>query len=587
MTIKIWLIVSGILSALVIAMPWLVFIGMFMLVVPGLILLAAPTVFMYLATFSVLRMVLPMPPGLMLNAVAAGLTLFLGWAVVQPSVWTAKRAFDRANLPEIIPATPVALKGHIRLVMRDVSISRGKSRTLTCNALCAAVLATPGVTAVTLVSARADKPADPVTFRLVPKSAAREQGLAPVKPESILDHLPQTPKPAGSRDFDVETAERTRVREAAAAAWAVRLATRETLIAEPANAAPDMAILIDAGTFTGAKGSLSRVEILDAGDRVVMRRSILSVSTLAAPLHVGTQGNLSNFKLIWARREFKTAPEYSELKPITELFVHSTLARPSDDPQTASELRARLDEALADPARAATDADFSLAQVWFSTTDWRQPLSESDRSLLARAIADPRIPIPRQLYDGNQRQVDVSLRAAIGSRIVNPLTLEEERRQLALLLSNMPKGTFATLTADERHFLGNGKLRAQTTPMLARLADRGTAAVADLLAILESDSKIEPWAKRWQSLEALCRAFTRLGPDAAAALPVVSELVNRERSPLLNTWNNRQDWNFALVRMGRLPDNINFPNSTPENTIQNRQYLRDRVARFDKSADSD
>jgi hypothetical protein len=585
MTLKIWLIVTGILSAITLAMPSIVVIGMFLMLVPGLIMMAAPTIFMYLATFAVVRMILPMPPGIAPNAVAAISTLFLGWAVVQPSVWIGKRAFDRVNLPDVTPATPVALAGHIRLVTPDVETSRDAPKTMTCNALCAAVLATPGVTAVTLVSARTDKPFDPVTFRLIPKGTAREQGLTPVKPEAILEHLPPTETPTGRRDFDAEIKERTRLKQAAAADWAVRLASRETLIAEPARAKADMSILIDAEPFTGARGKLQRVEIRDAADRAVMRKSVLRVSTLAAPLYVGGEGGIENFRIVWGRSTMRTGPDYPELKSITELFLHSTLARPARDFNTANELRQRLAMALDDADRPATDADFALANVWFSTTDWSKPLSESDVTLLGRAIADPRISITRQLYDGYERQIAVALRPAIGARIVNPATVEEERRRLAQLLTSMPEGTFATLTADERHFLGNGKLRAQTTPMLARLADRGAAAVPDLLAILDSDHRIEPWAKRWQALESLCLAFVRLGPDAKAALPVVDELVNRERSPLLNTREDRSNWNLALVRMGKSPENIDFPNSTPETSARDREWLRQRAAKFDPAKD--
>jgi hypothetical protein len=578
MTLKIWLIGSGILSAIAILMPWTVVVGMF-LIVPGLILIAAPTVFIYLSVFALLRLWLPLPPGLGLNVAAAAITLALGWAVVQPSAWRGKLAFDRLNLPELIPESPIKLSGHVRVVMDRVNLNRDKPPALTCNALCAALLATPGVTAVTLEKAPSDRPVEPATFRLVARGDGNAPSLLPDRPEAILDHLPKEPRAPGNRNFEAEQVETTRLRQAAAADWAVRLASRERLIAEPAREKPDMTILIDTEKVDGAKGTLHRLEIRNAAGEAVVRRSILSVTTLAAPLHVSTDGGLQNFRLVWGKSVIRTGPTYPELNHVTELFMHSNLARPTKDSKTSAELRMQLGEALADVNVDADDPRFALAGVWFSTMDWSKPLSDEDLSLLSRAIAHPRIPITKQLYDGYASKIPIALRGAIGARIVNPETPEEDRRRLAHLLAAMPKGAFATLTADERYFIGNGTLRQQTTPMVTRLADRGAAAVPDLLAILESDSRIEPWAKRWQVLEALCRAFTTLGREAKSALPVVDALVNRERSPLLNEWRNRDDWNFALIRMGKPLNAIDFPNSTPEKTALERHRLRERAVR--------
>ena len=61
MTLKFALWLSGILGAIALAMPALVEIGLWLLILPGLILMLAPTVFLYLATFTVIRMILPLP----------------------------------------------------------------------------------------------------------------------------------------------------------------------------------------------------------------------------------------------------------------------------------------------------------------------------------------------------------------------------------------------------------------------------------------------------------------------------------------------------------------------------------------------
>jgi len=59
---KIWLILWGILSFIALAAPGIVSVGMF-LIVPGLILVAAPTVFLYSALFALFQRVMRIPPG--------------------------------------------------------------------------------------------------------------------------------------------------------------------------------------------------------------------------------------------------------------------------------------------------------------------------------------------------------------------------------------------------------------------------------------------------------------------------------------------------------------------------------------------
>ena len=76
--------VSGVLTAIVVAIPQLVAIGFFLLIVPGIILALAPTVFIYTATFAIVRRYLPITHAVALNLVGAFITLGLGVLVTLP-----------------------------------------------------------------------------------------------------------------------------------------------------------------------------------------------------------------------------------------------------------------------------------------------------------------------------------------------------------------------------------------------------------------------------------------------------------------------------------------------------------------------
>ncbi len=584
MTLKLALWISGILGGIALAAPGLVAAGLF-LIVPGVILMLAPTVFVYLATFAVIRLLLPMSPGLGANITAAALTAILGWAVVQPAAFMGKAAFARVDVPDVIPDAPIVLRGNIHLETSDVSLTRTKPPTIECAALCAALLDTRGVESVTIISTKPDVAVAPITFRLVPKAMATQPTLSPVKPEEILALLPKATAPVSAAVFRKQHEALEQWVPAAAAAWAVRLATRESLIADAAAPAADMTIRISKDRTSRSEPTVSRVEILDQGMHPLFRRSVVAMRVLAAPLHFNGEGGLENFRMTLGHRTLRRGETYPEMMAATELFLHSSLAAPATDPSQRDDMLRLLDTALADPQRAATDPAFGLSSIWFASTTWRDTLPPQEVALLARAIADPRVPITRSLYDGYQKYVAPELRSAIGARIVHPETPEQARTQLATLLSNMPARTFVTLSADERTMLGKGALRRQSYPMVTRLADRGEAAVPDLLQILESDAAIQPWANRKSVLRALCEAFTILGPRAGSALPVVQRLVLQPQSPILNSSRDRDDWYLALVLMGASIDDLAFSTTSPEMAARDRERLRNRAAKYSAGKD--
>ncbi len=68
-------------------------IGLYVGVLPGIILALAPTAFVYLATFAIVRTLLPIAPGMAANATAAVVTALLGVALAIPGALAGRAAF--------------------------------------------------------------------------------------------------------------------------------------------------------------------------------------------------------------------------------------------------------------------------------------------------------------------------------------------------------------------------------------------------------------------------------------------------------------------------------------------------------------
>src|SRR3569833_2761445 len=135
--LRLWLIVWGVLALIALGAPGLVAVAMF-LIVPGLILVAAPTVFLYSAFFAIFRHFFSMRPGLMRDIAAALSSLMLGWVAALPGAAPGRIAIARAKLAEIRPAFPVKLAGVIRLELPKFLVDNNSPEI--CGPVCAELL---------------------------------------------------------------------------------------------------------------------------------------------------------------------------------------------------------------------------------------------------------------------------------------------------------------------------------------------------------------------------------------------------------------------------------------------------------------
>jgi hypothetical protein len=573
MSVRIVLWVSGFLTLIAVGIPQLVGIGFWFLVVPGLILALAPTVFLYTATFAIVRRYLPITHAVALNLIAAFITLGLGVLVTLPVALAGWLAFNRAATGDVVPHNRVVIGGNVLLSSDETRTEyiAGK-RQVPCDALCAALLDTPGVGTVTI--AHTDSP---TSYRLVPKGEAGSNAMRPTSPEQILQYLPAKPAPSDRRDYQAEMAARKARENAITARWGLLLANDVTLSMVPSPQHHDLTITL---TLTGPRGShevaVKQVEVRDQEGRVLLRRQHVTATRLFVPLLVLPYDPFGSAKWGLARMDLATSDRLGDISAITALFDETTLARPSEpgDAVTSmvASIRDRLAAALMQPG---APADLSLANPWLATINW-QSINDGDIELLGKLIADARvIDLPR-LYEGATNSVRAEHRDAIVARLVNPATLPQLRNRLDTLVRFMPPGTFAVPTPDEFALLHNPLLRLNAPGLVQRLADQGKAGVPELVRILQEDVRAEPWATRKEVLAAVRRALIRLGPDAASALPAVIELFDQPDTPLANLSNEMTEWRVAMVRMGRPIGDVPFP---PRYTVEQIAQLRSDLMR--------
>ena len=165
----------------------LVVFGFLALIVPGLVLVSAPTVFVYLATTLGIQRMLPTKIGWAAFPIAIFLAFGLGWLVMQPIRWSAISEFRAEVLPDVLPGEPVILSGNVYVENGDLY------RSPECDYLCTMLLDLPGVETITVESTGlTGRKRDPsvAAFALVRTRADAEPGVFPSNPGHLIRKHP-------------------------------------------------------------------------------------------------------------------------------------------------------------------------------------------------------------------------------------------------------------------------------------------------------------------------------------------------------------------------------------------------------------
>jgi hypothetical protein len=362
------------------------------------------------------------------------------------------------------------------------------------------------------------------------------------------------------------------LKDSITARWSLRLANEESLVAEPTPNRFDRTIAIRNTRDQGRhRIGIAEVEITDGAGAVLLRRQRVTAEPIAVPLHLSPAGPTMERGFEIGRRSVHTGPRYFDFKPVETLFSETTLARPATDERVVIRLR----EAIASPRAPAEPAERAvMVAPWLATLDWRQ-LTDRDIDVIAKLIADPRATGLERLYDGYAKHVSPRLRKPIAIRLLDASTDDRLRGTLNGLVRNMPPGTYAELLPEEKALLADRTLRLRSSALVARLADQGPRAVPLLLDLLNEDVRVYEWWKRAGILADIRRAFSRLGPEAATALPTVERLFDEPHSRLTNSSNDAEAWRIAMVRMGKPVDTLTFPaHLSPEIVARDREHIR-------------
>ena len=347
------LVITSFLAGLAIAAPELVVFGYFLLIVPGLVLTFAPTAFIYFAVTAVVRRLLPIASSMTATAVAFGVTLLLGWAVMQPFRSAAMSAYHADELPDVLPNQAIELDGHVRMERPDQRREPG------CDYLSLAVLDSPGVESLTTVTVGRGRPSNTqpsAAYALVSAKTDTAAGIFPSKPGQIVREYP--PLVQANRGMKVITASK-----AVEANWAMRLAGQERLReANPVESeVADWVIRIDSQS-NYRTSILRRITILDSKGTIRFRKSYRKQAVPARMFYFGFQGSMAGGPVsasFHVGRQFLESGERS-LKPETALLQAIKFPVPPCDEKALELLRDQTVQALNDPA--ATTVKLDLAR---------------------------------------------------------------------------------------------------------------------------------------------------------------------------------------------------------------------------------
>ena len=310
--IALYLGVTGVPAVVALLFPGLVMLGMYLLVVPGLILGAAPTAFLWGCVFAAFWVAVKTPLGdTVLAALAAGLLTGVSlYAVTQPFRIAGNALYRETLLPDVNPPSRIAMTGDVRI---DVPLPRWDNvnkrgrrgqRGFACDNLCLARLFTPGVKSVTInrsggmihTDAGAGGQAfDPEarTYWLTPKAECADGGL-----RSDLE---------GRRGLFRGPVEEGR---ALAARWELWLANAVCLQRSAAIGRHDILIRHrreraaarwrQNWSLVARVSKREEIEVQDASGAVLLRRLQLSVFMPSRLLAIGFEGGPDSMRAGWS-----------------------------------------------------------------------------------------------------------------------------------------------------------------------------------------------------------------------------------------------------------------------------------------------
>ncbi|TWU25213.1 hypothetical protein Pla52o_15110 [Novipirellula galeiformis] len=575
------LIITGLLAALAIAAPTLVVVGYFFLIIPGLILTIAPSVFVYLVVAAMVRRLLPMSTSVAATATAFCVAILLGWAVMQPFRMAAITQYEAHRLLDVTPPRPIKLDGHVRLEMLD------RRENPKCDHLCLAVLDSPGVQSITAVTVGRDKQSDGLrsdAYALVSAQANSTAGIFPYEAGQIV------------REFGplIQMYPRVKLRKAAKAVeanWAIRLTQHERLRNVAPVAADDADWVIRIENQANARQStLRRLTIVDSNGTVRFRKTYRKQYVPARMFYIGFRlhgggGTISGASFQFGQQRLEAGER--SLKPESALLSAIEFPLPRCDPTALIQLRDQVEQALDDPEATAVRLDLARQFLGLFFFD----AAPHDHALIARILADDRVSnIDEQIKNVfSKDKTPLAMRESYAQRITMDHTSASLRRRLAEGLASLPAGTFADPNESHLKIWESPEIYQDAAPFIGNLSDLDPQRAMPMLeAALTTAIELPTWQERRALIDGIRVALIRLGPQASAATPRIRELFLRRPSPILKSAKDADQWRLALTRMGvEIQELPVFPNQSSESVEKAHRRVADKLRRYEQAPKDD
>jgi hypothetical protein len=335
--------VTGVATIIVLVMPASVVIGMLLGGLPGLFLMIAPTLFMYLAPWWGLKW-LVLKLGIIAGFDAASWPLrctaillpiapILLAAFKIPAMINAPREQEIVQLQasDVKPAGIIKLPATVAIELPASSRSDFRRRELrpSCEALCLRLLYNGAVSRVIAAARFPDGRIEQVSFRI----ERRDQCPEPELPYKLITWLGE----GNNGPYGIAGNVQARI---AAGECLVRDAGR----IEEADAIVSVRHVKVGDGFVESQWNLwldllnaQRLEIIEAGGRVLYRYTQVHAALLAAPLRWTTSFGLLSTAIVsgWVRRDVSTPSIGSDGRDVLPGILGAEVTRPPDPPETA------------------------------------------------------------------------------------------------------------------------------------------------------------------------------------------------------------------------------------------------------------
>jgi hypothetical protein len=597
------------LAALALTMPNLVIYGLYLGVLPGLILLAAPNVCLYLFSFGgfwiVTRLFMPKRLALTISVCIGAIICF---GLPYYGQMQAHAFLEAKHRAPVILLGKITLSGHVRLEGRDAS-DPTMGGGLSCGPTCLDLLFMDGVEAVTVDHVPSYNASTGATWppAMEIRSAALKYRL--MKGASCLPRSKQAQvdltKTAVWRGDDQ--------RRDVVATRQMMLASGSCIVRTEADNQPvDFRIIAAEGPISGATGDnnewtasffeggrLSIVEIIERSGKTILRLQETTVPSIIAPLFIMGTGSPSSYRFGLAYTAIHgkgVGPLGTGAVSVTSVLqTYTNYGANQPTRPDAQSIAVLLAAATRDLNRGTADAAFSLTKPYFFSLSGRG-LNAEDIKLVSDLINDKRI----TNFEGLEIVRD-SL-GADAKLLIKPIVtritrskLPEDRETIARLdyfLGTLPLGAFADSNRELDNALRDVTWRRNAPTPIMRQYERGSKAlpffmdtlgkharfVVDAQKIEEPFERMDTQKPDLKVIESVREGLCRLGPQASAALPRIEAWMGSGVLPKGVT--NTEAWHFTLARLGAPVDQFVQPNPNSDYARPYQQVLAESLAQY-------